>query len=64
MDLRTGASIVGLLAVTYGFAVAFGPRAHQDAGFWRRFTVTGALLLLVAVVVLVGIPFYREGGLS
>lgn len=53
MDLRAGASIVGVLAVIYRLTVAFGPRAHQDAGVWRRSTTVGAIVLLVAIGLLV-----------
>ena len=59
MDLRTGASIVGLLAVIYGFAVAFGDRLHADQGFWDAFTIWAGLLVLAVFVWCMVIPFAR-----
>lgn len=57
MTPQIGAGIVGLVAVIYGFAVAFGPRMHDNAKFWRSFTVGGGLAVLVLAIMLIVLPW-------
>ncbi|AKT51913.1 hypothetical protein ADJ73_12645 [Arsenicicoccus sp. oral taxon 190] len=63
VSLETGASIRGTLAVLYGLAVAFGPWKDRPQTR-QRVVLIGAFVLLACALVLVGIPLYREGGLS
>lgn len=53
-----GAQLTGLLAVIYGFGVAFLPQ--KDSGFYQLWLFIGAAIVGVLFVVYLLIPFIRR----
>ena len=60
MTIGTGATIVGVLATLYGVGFAVMPKAVDGSRTSRIYTLGGALLILVAVVVLILIPWMGD----
>lgn len=60
MATETGLIIVGIAGVLYGLGVSFAPRSLREGPNWRRLVTGGAVLLLILLVVLVGIPYLME----
>lgn len=61
MQMETGLAIMGILGVAYGLGVAFAPATVKEGPHWSRLVQGGAVLLLVLLVVLVGIPYLMAG---
>lgn len=59
METETGLAIMGVLGVAYGLGVAFAPASLREGPHWGRLVQGGAVLLLLLLVVLVGIPYLR-----
>lgn len=60
METETGLMIVGMAGVLYGLGVAFAPESLKEGPGWSRLVIGGAVLLLILLVVLVGIPYVME----
>lgn len=55
----TGAAVTGLLAVIYGFGVAFGG-AIWGSGFARTWLFVGAAIVGVLFIIFILIPWIRS----